>query len=63
MGIYEALITEEGGKEFGHSLFDELSPISAEQEGLNASINQMQHTTIQLNWDVIKTTTSRSSLL
>ena len=29
-------------------------PISAEYERLNTSVNQVQHTTIQLNWCEIK---------
>ena len=36
-------------------MFDELYAISAEQEGLNSSVNQTQHTSIQLNYDEIKT--------
>ena len=56
MDKYELLETEEGGKEFGHFMFKELSPISAEEEGLNTCVNHMdiQHTTVKLNWDEIR---------
>ena len=41
MGLYKVLDSKEGGKEFGHFMFNEYPPISAELERLNTSVNQI----------------------
>ena len=33
MGLYEMIDPEEGGKEFGHLMYEELSPTSANMKG------------------------------
>ena len=40
--------------DISNHLFDKLPIISAKQEELNTSLNQVQHVTIQLNHDEIK---------
>ena len=46
VGLYKVLALEGQEKEFRYLMFDELPPISAKQNDLNASKNQVQHITI-----------------
>ena len=62
MGLYYALDTKEGGKEFGHAMFEELLPISAEQNEIPPTslkqkeicLNEIQHVPIKLDQEEIK---------
>ena len=47
MGMYDDILNpEERRKEFGHFMFDELPPITTDQEGSTVFGNQLQHVQI-----------------
>ena len=54
MDLYDMLNAEERGKQFEDIMFDELFPITIEQEGATVSVNQIQHVFVNLDDDEIK---------